>query len=306
MRHALVLAALLLLPSGATLRQEGPVAVVVSLSGPVQLRMGDGEPRAATVGTRLAVGDQILPGADATAVLVFSSGATRTLSAATTIEIPGGEAAGDMFTRTVQVLAQAASSDARTQPNRQGMIRPIPGTPEIISPRNGIPVRGVRPTFTWYPADKKTHHMLQIRQEGSPPARYEVGAVSSWTLPSDAPPLSPGERYRWTVGPMGRGRVSREMEFQVLSVEAHDTLNERLGILLGAGLDPEGDGGFLAAVIYREAGLYYDAAEALGFLEDAGQPLGVEALLLKGEIMDAMGDLEAAQAAFDQADRMGR
>jgi len=96
------------------------------------------------------------------------------------------------------------------------------------------------------------------------------------------------------------------MQFQVLALDRHDALNEQLGILLEAGLDPEGDGAFMAAVIYREAGLFYDAAAALGFLEDAGQPLGVEAFLLKGDIMDAIGDLEAAQAAFDQADRLGR
>ena len=74
--------------------------------------------------------------------------------------------------------------------------------------------------------------MIQIRQEGSPPIRYDVGTVTSLTLPDDAP--------------------------------------------------------------------------ALGFLEDAGQILGVEALLLKGELMDSIGELEAAQAAFDQADRLRR
>ena len=211
-----------------------------------------------------------------------------------------------MFSRTVQVLSQAASSDARNQPNRQGMIRPVPGAPEIVGPRNDLIVKTARPTFVWYPAEGHSEYIVQIRQEGSPPVRYDVGATTNWTLPDDAQALTPGEEYWWTVGPKGRGRASREMKFQVLPLDKHDALNEQLGILLGAGLDPEGDGAFMAAVIYREAGLYYDAATSLGFLEDAGQPLGVEALLLKGEIMDAMGDLEAAQAAFDQADRIGR
>jgi hypothetical protein len=307
MRKFFVLvAAITLLAAGGSPRQDGPAAVLVKLNGPVQVQIGDGAPQTATVGTRLSIGDRVIPGINASAIVVFSSGATRTLSLPTTVEAEGGGEEGDMFSRTVQVLTQAASSDARSQPNRQGMIRPVPGAPEIIGPRNDIPVRTIRPTFSWHPAEGHTEYMVQIRQEGSPPVRYEVGATTTWTLPDDAPALTPGEDYWWTVGPRGRGRPSREMRFQVLSLEKHDALNQQLGILLEAGLDPDGDGAFMAAVIYREAGLYYDAAAALGFLEDAGQPLGVAALLLKGEIMDAMGDLEAAQEAFDEADRVGR
>jgi hypothetical protein len=300
---AIVLA---LLAAGGRPHQETPAAVLVKLNGSVQVQIGDAGPQAATVGTRLSVGDRIIPGSGAQAIVVFSSGATQTLTETTTIETATGGGQGDMFSRTVQVLSQAASSDARTQPNRQGMIRPVPGAPEIIGPRNSLPVRSARPTFSWHPAEGHSEYIVQIRQEGSQPVRYEVGATTEWTLPGDAPALTAGGSYWWTVGPKGRGRPSREMQFQVLALEKHDALNEQLGILLEAGLDPEGDGAFMAAVIYREAGLYYDAAMALGFLEDAGQPLGVEALLLKGEIMDAMGDLEAAQAAFDEADKVGR
>lgn len=297
---------LFLLGAGGLPFQDAPAAVVVRLDGSVQIQMGDADPQAATVGTRLSVGDRIIPGAGAKAIVVFSSGATRTLTEEFTIQALSGSVEGDMFSRTVQVLAQAATSDARNQPNRQGMIRPVPGAPEIIGPRNSLPVKSARPAFSWHPAEGHSEYIVQIRQEGSAPVRYEVGAVTSWTLPDDAPALIPGESYWWTVGPVGRGRPSREMQFQILALDRHDALNEQLGILLQAGLDPEGDGAFMAAVIYREAGLFYDAAAALGFLEDAGQPLGVEALLLKGDIMDAVGDLEAAQAAFDRADRLGR
>jgi hypothetical protein len=307
MKKFLMLAiVLILLAAGGRPFQDAPAAVLVKLDGSVQVQIGDAGPQAATVGTRLSVGDRIIPGDGAQAIVVFSSGATRTLTEPTTIEAAAGGGQGDMFSRTVQVLSQAASSNARTQPNRQGMIRPVPGAPEIIGPRNSLPVKSARPTFSWHPAEGHSEYIVQIRQEGSRPIRYEVGETTEWTLPEDAPALTAGEDYWWTVGPKSRGRPSREMQFQVLALDKHDALNEQLGILLEAGLDPEGDGAFMAAVIYREAGLFYDAAAALGFLEDIDQPLGVEALLLKGEIMDAMGDLEAAQAAFDEADRTGR
>ena len=305
-RHLPLAIVLFLIAAGGHPYQDAPAAVVVKLDGPVQIQVGDASPQTATVGMRLSVGDRIIPGADARAIVVFSSGTTRTLTTETTIEAPSASREGDMFSRTVQVLAQAATSDARNQPNRQGMIRPVPGAPEIIAPRNSLPVKSARPTFSWHPAEGQSEYMIQIRQEGSPPVRYDVGAVTSWTLPDDAPALTPGEDYWWTVGPKVGGRPSGEMEFQLLSLDKHDALNEQLGILLEAGLDPEGDGAFMAAIIYREAGLFYDAAVALGFLEDAGQILGVEALLLKGELMDSIGDLEAAQAAFDQADRLRR
>lgn len=288
--------------------QDSPAALVVKLDGAVQVQLGAGAPQAATVGARLAAGDRILPGPGGQAVVIYSSGATQTVTDAITIQVAEGGVEEDLFSRTVQVLAQAANSDARNQPNRQGMIRPVPGAPEIVAPRNNIPVRSVRPAFSWLPATghQTGEYLLQIRREGEAPTRYDVGAARSWTLPEDAPSLEPGATYWWTVGPKHRGRPSREMKFQVLSLEIHDALNEQMGTLMNAGLDPEGDGAFMAAVIYREAGLHYDAARSLEFLEELGQPLGMNALLLKGEIMDAMGDLEAAREAFDRADRMGR
>ena len=309
MKKSSALATILLFLAAVPLPlQDSPAAVVVKLDGSVQVQLGAGAFQAATVGMRLAAGDRILPGPDGQAVLVFSSGATQTVTSALTIQAESGAEEEDLFSRTVQVLAQAANSDARNQPNRQGMIRPVPGAPEIVAPRNDIPVRSARPTFTWLSAagHETGEYMIQIRREGEAPARYDVGADGSWTLPDDAPSLEPGAAYWWTVGPKRGGRPSREMKFQVLSLEKHDALNEQMGTLMNAGLDPEGDGAFMAAIIYREAGLYYDAARSLEFLEELGQPLGVNALLLKGEIMDAMGDLEAARGAFDRADRLRR
>jgi hypothetical protein len=307
MNKLLVLAtSLLLVGAGGPPSQDAPAAVVVKVEGSVQLQMGDGDPRPAAVGARLSVGDRVLPAAESRAIVVYRTGATRQVTEATTIEAPAGAAEGDMFSRTVGVLAQAANSDARSQPNRQGMIRPVPGAPEIISPRNLIKVLGPRPTFRWHPAEGMDGYIVQIRREGSPPVRYPVGSVTTWTLPESEEALVPGEVYWWTVGPSGRGRPSREMQFQLLGTEEQAAIDEQLALLTDSGLDPEGDGAFLATVVYREAGLLYDAARSLAFLEDAGIGLSADAYLLKGEIMDALGELEAAQEAFDQADKVMR
>ena len=307
MNKLLVLAtSLLLIGAGGPTHQDAPVAVVVKVEGSVQVQVGEGGPQPAGVGVRLSVGDRIIPGAESRAIIVYQTGATRQVAEATTIEAPTGAQEGNRFSRTMSVLAQAANSDARSQPNRQGMIRPVPGAPEIISPRNLITVMSARPTFSWHPAEGMARYVVQIRKEGSRPVRYQVGEATTWTLPESEDALVQGETYWWTVGPDGRGRPSREMQFQVMGADEAAAVMEELTLLADAGLDPEGDGAFLATVVYREAGLLYDAERSLGFLEDAGIALSADAYLLKGEILDALGDLEGAQEAFDQADRVTR
>ena len=296
----------LLLGAAGYALQDAPAAVLVQVEGAVQVQPAGGSPQDAAVGGRLSVGDQVLPGQNGRAVVVFRTGATQVVTEATTIEAATGGAEGDMFSRTVQVLAQAATSDARSQPNRQGMIRPIPGEPVLIGPRNEITVMDPRPTFTWHSVPNATGYTIQIRKPGSRPVRYETGADTTWTLPMTVPALSHGDTYWWTVAPKESGRATRETQFQVIDMEGYQGVTSSIQAISAAGLDPTGDGAFLAVVIYRDAGLLYDAAGLLGFLQDSGASLSQDVLLLHGEILDALGQLDAAREAFDRADEMGR
>lgn len=297
---------LLLLGAAARTLQDAPAAVLVQMEGAVQVQPAGGAPQAATVGTRLAVGDQVLPAQGGRAVVVHRTGQTQVVTEATTIEAPSGGGEGDMFSRTVQVLAQAATSDARSQPNRQGMIRPIPGEPVLIAPRNEITVMEPYPTFTWHSVPGAEGYTIQIRKPGSRPVRYQAGPDTVWTLPETEEPLTRGETYWWTVAPAGSGRATRETQFQVIGSEGYEEVAGGLQALADAGLDPAGDGIFLAIVIYRDYGLLYDAARSLDFLEESGSALSRDVVLLKGEILDALGQLEAARRAFDRADEMMR
>ena len=58
------------------------------------------------------------------------------------------------------------------------------------------------------------------------------------------------------------------------------------------GLDPAGDGRLLAAVVFTDLGIYYEAARALAEMEESGERLGADLLLLKGEVL---GRLEEAR-----------
>ena len=300
---ALALLTVLLVGAAPASSQESPAAVIVKVQGDVQVRPDGGDPTPAAVGTRLSIGDQILPGSGQ-AVVVSRTGSTRTVTETVTIQAPSAGDEGDMFARTVQVLAQAATTDARSQPNRQGMIRPIPGQPTPVAPRNRLTVMDVRPTFRWHRVEGAEGYTLQIRREGGTPVRFQAGPDTAWTLPESAGALERGATYFWTVAPSGTGRPAREQPFTVASEEAYRSVSDNLESLAAAGLDPDDDGLFLAAVVYREAGFYYEAARALQSLNETGTPMSAEAYFLLGEVLDTLGRVDEAQAAFDRGDRM--
>jgi tetratricopeptide (TPR) repeat protein len=283
--------------------QQSPAALIIKVSGAVNVKIGNAAPVAAAAGTPLSVGDQILPDGGQV-VVVHSTGRKQDVSAALTIEAPSASQSG-AFGRAAGVLASAATSNARSAPNRQGMIRPVPGEPVLVSPRNGVTVMTTRPTFTWLTVDGAKGYMIQIRRQGGAFIRLE-SPDTTFTLPASAPALMPGETYTWTVAPMGAGRPTREQPFTVIGGTEYAAVQNDLLALADNDLDPFTDGLFLAVTIYSDAGLFYEAAAALTFLEASGSPLSAQAWLLRGEIYDALGELDHARDAFDRADELLR
>lgn len=301
---AALLARAAVLPAVAA-AQDPPAALVVKLQGDVSIKHASAT-NPAVVGTRLEAGDEVIPAAGARAYLVQRSGQTQVVSARTTIAAPAaGGAQGDAFSRTVRVLAQAANSNARTQPNRQGMIRPIPGEPVLVAPRNGIKVSSARPTFSWMAVEGAAGYTLQLRTAGAPPRRFQVGRATEFTLPVSEAALEPGKEYLWTIAPAG-GRPTREVPFTVIGDDVRKQLAQGIDAIQGLGLDPKGEGQLLAAIVFTDLGLYYDAAEAITRMEKSGDHLSADVLLLKGEVLDALGHLDEARAAFDRADALLR
>ncbi len=291
--------------SGSTL-QDIPAAMVVTMQGDVQLRVGGGPLQAAAVGSRLSGGDEVIPGQGGAATLIDRTGRTQVVMESFTVQVPGGGARTSVLSRAVRVLASAATTDARGNPNRQGMIRPIPGEPTLVAPRNGLKFMSTRPTFTWRPVECAEGYTLQLRRIGGVFNRYQAGPDSVWTLPDSEEALEPGAEYMWTVAPRPSGRPTREQPFTVIGSEAGETVASDLALLADAGLDPATDGLFLTAVIYRDADLLYRAEGALSALEAGGAPLSASIYLLRGEILDALGHIEEARMAFDKADELMR
>ena len=307
MRKLLGIAIGLLLATGAWTYQGGPVAVIIQVDGAVQVEQG-GSAADAAVGARLAEGDRVVPSSGASAVLIQRGGTRIEVEEAYTVQAPasGSGGGGDMFSRTVEVLGQVANADTEGLMDRQGMIRPIPGEPVLVAPRNELTVLSPRPTFTWRAVEDATGYTVQLRRPGHRPVRFRELPDTVWTYPSSAPPLVPGEEYWWTVAPAGSGRATREQRFSVVGPDGYERVTRDLRMLDEMGLDPSGSGAFLAAVAFRDAGLYYDAAGALAALESGDQTLSPDAYLLKGEVLSALGDAEGARSAFDRADELRR
>jgi len=279
--------------------QDAPAAVVVKVTGQVTTRSGEADPVPATVGARLAEGDQLIPAQGAEATVVSRAGRKQVVTQPVTILAPEGADRGGVFAQTVDVLAQAATSDARNVPNRQGMIRPIPGEPTPIRPRNGIRAKPAGTiTFEWAAVDGAPGYMVQLRREGATPVRYQAEGTS---FELDASELEPGHMYYWTVG-AGR-RVAREDSVYVASAEELAELDGTLAAISDAGFDLADDGRLLTVMAHTDFGYLYDALAVIESIEGSGAALSADLLLLKGELLDEMGRLDDAQAAFDAADR---
>lgn len=281
--------------------QDAPAALVVEIEGDVQLEVG-GATRAAAVGTRLSPGDRVIPAQGARATLLRQTGQTQVVEEPVTIQSLASGESGDQFSRAVGVLARAATSDAATRTNRQGMIRPVPGQPVLVSPRNGVLTQDPRPTFVWLGVEGGTSYTIQIRKEGSQPVRFEVGADTTWTYPAEAPPLLPGATYHWTVASQSR-RVAQPDSFRMISGEAFGVVAQNLNGIAELGLDPYGSGLLLTTVVFLDTGLLYDALSAVRSLEQSAEVLSVEALLLKAEILAGLGRFDEADAVWAEADR---
>ena len=286
-----------------------PVALLVKFQGDVQVQRVDAEEAVAgTIGMQLVPGDEVLVAQGAQAIVLYKTGRMVKAEATVKIEQPTESGESSLFANTVKTLGQVATTDARTQPNRQGMIRPIAGAPVPIAPGNKIKIVKVlsgRPTFTWFSVDGMDRYMVQIRRDGDnagAPRRFEAGSDTVWTLPLSEAPLIPGATYMWTVGGPGAGRVAEEQRFTVASADDIALIQQTLNGLVEAGIDPAEDGLFLGALAYRDAGLYYEAQRALDRIEADGNGQGRAFFMLRGEVYDALGLLDQAERAFNMAD----
>ncbi|HEX5724625.1 MAG TPA: hypothetical protein VFX98_04120, partial [Longimicrobiaceae bacterium] len=242
----------------------------------------------------------------ARAMVLYTTGLSVTYTGNHAIERPRERPQGSIFRRILRTLDEVAQTDARVQPNRQGMVRPVAGAAVPIEPRNGIALRAERPTFVWYAVPGAAGYVLQLRHLASGRIeRWETGRDTAWRLPPETS-LARGAEYEWTVAAVGGGRAAPVQRFRVATPAQADSVQARLMELLRAGVDPAGEQGlFLVALAYRDAGLFYEARDALDRLAAAGGGNGRAFHLLRADVYDALGRLDLAAAALARADAAG-
>ena len=307
LRVALLLCAAIVLPSwthGPRISAD-PAAVLIQVSGSVQVqRTGESKGIPATIGISLNPGDKVVVGSGGKAVLMYKSGRMETAAADVTVAAPEARQPAGHFQQVVNTVAQVATTNARVQPNRQGMIRPIAGEPIPVTPRNGVKLLDVRPTFTWFRVPDAASYTVQLRRvtpAGGAIQRF-TAKDTSWTYPASEPPLVPGAEYEWTVGATP-GRISSYRgRFKIVNADEFASVATVLRELATANIDPATDGLFVLALAYRDAGLYYEASRALERLAATGSGKGRAFYLLRGDVLDAIGDLDGAARAFSAAD----
>jgi hypothetical protein len=96
-------------------------------------------------------------------------------------------------------------------------------------------------------------------------------------------------------------RAAIPQRFRVVSGDDLNRITSTLNELVSAGVDPLNDGLFLTALAYRDAGLIYDADRLLDRLAANGAK-GKAYFLLRADVFDALGNLDAAAKAFATAD----
>src|SRR5262245_29763240 len=198
-RVALLICALMLASWTPGPRSADPAAVVIQLSGAVQVqRAGRAKGMPATIGISLNPGDKLVVPSGGKAVLMYKSGKIETAGATVTVAAVEAREPAGRFQQVVNTVAQVATTNARVQPNRQGMIRPVAGEPIPISPRNGLKLLA-RPTFTWYRVPDATSYTVQLRRIGTG-GDIQRFTVRDTTFAYDGEPLPPGTEYEWTVG----------------------------------------------------------------------------------------------------------
>jgi hypothetical protein len=192
----------------------------------------------------------------AKAVLMYKSGKMETASADVTVAAPDAREPAGRFQQVVNTVAQVATTNARVQPNRQGMIRPIAGEPIPVTPRNGVKLLDVRPTFTWYRVPEATGYVVQVRRitpAGGAILRFNTGKDTTWTYAANEAPLVPGGEYEWTVGATPGRIASYRGRFRIVSAEEYAQVASVLRELATANIDPATDGLFVP-LAYRDAG----------------------------------------------------
>lgn len=203
---AFVALAAWLLPAVST-AQDSPTAVLTSLKGPVTVNRADGSKVAATFGLALGDGDEVKTGAGAEAEIMFAAGNWVQIGANSAMKIKGHPAAaagktegGSEGAESFEVVQNFLKLKNSEGTSSIGRLRAADKASALVavSPCQ-TKVRTSQPTFSWKIDDPSIELRLTVYGESGTVWTHDVAGATSVAYPADAPALSPGVSYSWTL-----------------------------------------------------------------------------------------------------------
>jgi hypothetical protein len=282
-----------------------------------EIRAGRGEIRVKRAGAAewtapqpllvLRAGDQVRVTQDGRAVVTFTGGGARTVTAATsplTVEAPRGESASERVKGllggvTQFLLGQQKEPTFQALSVRSGASDP----PRIVSPRATKVLAGPV-SFEWTGPKARPY---RLRLSGPAGVMWEQAEVSRqpFEYPASAPALRPGARYTWTIETAGH--PAQQAEFETLTAEDATRVRAALDDLRPASLAgyPPGTVALFRAGFLLQEGLHADARrELLGGI--AADPDEATLHQLLAQVYDRMGLGAQAAQEWDEAQFLAR
>jgi hypothetical protein len=282
-----------------------------------EIRAGRGEIRVKRAGAAewtapqplltLYAGDQVRVTQDGRAVVTFSGGGARTVTAATsplTVEAPRGDSASDRLKGLLGGVTQFLLGQQK-EPTFQALsVRSGAGDPpRIVSPR-GTKVLAGSLAFEWTGPKARPYRFRLTGPDGAAWEQAEVSR-SPFDYPASAPPLRPGARYVWTIETAGH--PVQQAEFETLGTQDAARVRAALEDLRPAALAgyPPGTVALFRAGFLLQEGLNADARRELlaGIAADPDEATLHQVL---AQVYDRMGLGAQAAQEWDEAQFLAR
>lgn len=298
---------------------SAPQAVLMSCSGPVTVVRADGATVEGSFGLPLRAGDAVQTGEGGSAEIFFEAGNWLQIGANSNIQVKaarGGEAAPSAetsaeappeagteaesfevvqnFLRLKDSQGSSALTGLRSGDKQKDLV--------VISPSN-TKLRSDRPTFRWEIADESTELQLTVYDESGVHWQGDVSGATTMEYPADAPALTPGVTYSWTLettDPLAFPPLRTSAAFfEIMDADGASSLEESLEHIASSEQMSERTRHFLRASLYFNNGLLDDAiAETESALANDPDNASMRSILAR--LYEEAGRSREAMATYRQ------
>lgn len=297
-------------PGHASTEAAPPLAVLMSCHGDVVVVKADGSTVKGTFGLPLAAGDEVRTGDEAQAEILFENGYYISIGAGSNMKVRGSKVQREKATPTKPMgdngfevaqnflKLQSAEGTSSIAPLRSGErgeeLR-------AVSPRQTRVADG-RPTFVWSSGDPTEELQLTLYNDVGVVWKTTVDGDKGLVYPADAPVLTTGTTYSWTLETTDPLRFpplrSKAAFFELISDEERSALEADLDRIEKDGSLSPVSRRVMRASVYFDRELLADAvAETEVAVELAPEDAALQSILAR--LYNEVGRTGEAMAIYD-------